>query len=86
MVKDFDTCEIRIDDINKKYSGILNSEGLYRDKEMLDIIRDLMCCNNLRQDKKLTQRISKLSLIITDKQAEDADVINYNIWLKSLLK
>ena len=86
MVKDFDTCEIRIDDIHKKYSGILNSEGLYRDKEMLDIIRDLMCCNNLRQDKKLTQRISKLSLIITDKQAEDADVINYNIWLKSLLK
>jgi len=86
MIQDFDTCEIRIEEITKNYAGILKSDGLSRDKELLTIISDLLYCNNLNQDKELKQKIELLSKSISDKKADDADVINYNVWLKSLLK
>ena len=85
MIKDFDTCELKIEEINKKYSEILDSEGLARDKELITIISKLLYCNNLNQDKELKERIKSLSKVINDEQSDDTDVINYNVWLKSLL-
>ncbi len=44
-----------------------------------------MYCNNLNQDKKLLEKIDGLISIIDDNTADDVDVINYNLWLKSKL-
>ena len=85
MIKDFDTCELKIEEINKKYSEILDSEGLARDKELITIISKLLYCNNINLDKEVKERIKSLSRVITDEQSDDTDVINYNVWLKSLL-
>lgn len=85
MIKDFDTCELKIKEINKKYSEILVSEGLARDKELITIISKLLYCNNINLDKQVKEKIKSLSKVITDDQSDDTDVINYNVWLKSLL-
>jgi hypothetical protein len=85
MIKDFDTCEFKIEEINKNHSEILDSEGLARDKELITIISKLLYCNNINLDKEVKERIKSLSRVITDKQSDDTDVINYNVWLKSLL-
>ena len=85
MIKDFDTCEFKIEEINKKHSEILDSEGLARDKELITIISKLLYCNNINLDKEVKERIKSLSKVINDEQSDDTDVINYNVWLKSLL-
>jgi tetratricopeptide (TPR) repeat protein len=85
MIKDFDACEFKIEEINKKHSEILDSEGLARDKELITIISKLLYCNNINLDKEVKERIKSLSRVITDEQSDDTDVINYNVWLKSLL-
>ena len=85
MIKDFDTCEFKIEEINKNHSEILDSEGLARDKELITIISKLLYCNNINLGKEVKERIKSLSKVITDEQSDDTDVINYNVWLKSLL-
>ena len=64
---------------------MLKDENFKRDKQLIDIIDLLIYCNNLSQDKKLVKKITELSTIIDNEQADDIDVINYNVWLKSLL-
>jgi len=56
-----------------------------RDAKLIDIISKLIYCNNLHQDKKLLTQINNLIAEISDDTADDVDVINYNIWLKSKL-
>lgn len=86
MIKDFDTCKLKIEEINNKYSEILDSEGLSRDKELITIISKLLYCNNINLDNQVKERIKSLSKVITDEESDDIDVINYNVWLKSLLR
>ena len=71
--------------IKKTFKALLKDENFKRDKQLIDIIDLLIYCNNLIQDKKLVKRITELSTVIDNEQADDIDVINYNIWLKSLL-
>ena len=80
-----DIIDGKIKYIKKTFKALLKDENFKRDKQLIDIIDLLIYCNNLRQDKKLVKKITELSTIIDDEQADDIDVINYNVWLKSLL-
>ena len=67
------------------YKEVLSDEDFRRDAQLIDIISKLIYCNNLQQDKKLMSKINSLITEISDDTADDLDVINYNIWLKSKL-
>lgn len=80
-----DLIDNKIKHIKKTFRALLKDDNFLRDKKILDIIDSLIYCNNLNQDKKLIAKIESLSSLINDEKADDIDVINYNIWLKSLI-
>jgi len=80
-----DVIDSKIKHINKTYKNLLKDDDFNRDKELIEIIDLLIYCNNLTNDKKLLKKISDLSVTISDEQADDVDVINYNFWLKNLI-
>jgi len=71
--------------ISRIYKEVLLIDDFSRDAKLIDIISKLIYCNNLHQDKKLLAKINTLVAEISDDTADDLDVINYNIWLKSKL-
>ncbi|MBT3611953.1 MAG: hypothetical protein HN522_03305 [Flavobacteriales bacterium] len=71
--------------IKKSYKSLLKDANFNRDKQLIEIIDLLIYSSNLITEKKLLKKITALSVIITDEKADDADVINYNIWLKNLI-
>ena len=82
---DFDTIESGLKYIHRIYKEVLSNEDFSRDMQLIEIISKLIYCNNLKQDKKLLAKINTLVAEISDDTADDVDVINYNIWLKSKL-
>ena len=80
-----DVIDAKIKHIKKSYTNLLKDDNFNRDKQLIEIIDSLIYCNNLTTDKKLLKKITTLSVIITDEQADDIDVINYNVWLKNLI-
>ena len=80
-----DVIDSKIKHIKKSYTNLLKDNNFNRDKQLIEIIDSLIYCNNLTTDKELLKKITSLSVIITDEQADDIDVINYNIWLKNLI-
>lgn len=82
---DFDTIESRLKYILRIYKEILSKNDFSRDLQLIEIISQLIYCNNLQQDKKLLAKINTLVMEISDNTADDVDVINYNLWLKSKL-
>ncbi len=82
---DFDTIENRLKYIQRVYKEILESNDFKRDIELIEIISKLIYCNNLQQDKNLLTQVKTLATAIDDNTADDVDVINYNLWLKSKL-
>ena len=82
---DFDTIENRLKYIQRIYKEVLENEDFKRDVQLVKIISKLIYCNNLQQDEHLLKKINSLITIIDDDTADDVDVINYNLWLKSKL-
>jgi len=80
-----DVIDSKIKYIKKSYNNLLKDHNFNRDKQLIKIIDLLIYCNNLTTDKKLLKKITSLSVNITDEQADDIDVINYNVWLKRVL-
>ena len=80
-----DVIDSKIKHIKKSYTNLLKDDNFNRDKQLIEIIDSLIYCNNLTTDKNLLKKIATLSVIINDAQADDIDVINYNVWLKSLI-
>ena len=79
-----DVIDSRVKHIKKTFKDLLKDSNFKRDKQLVEIIDSLVYCNNLSQDKKLVKKITELSILIEDEKADDIDVINYNVWLKSL--
>jgi hypothetical protein len=79
-----DVIDSRVKHIKKTFKDLLKDSNFKRDNQLVEIIDSLVYCNNLSQDKKLVKKITELSILIEDEKADDIDVINYNVWLKSL--
>ena len=80
-----DIIDSKTKQIKKTFKSLLKDTNFKRDKQLIEIIEALIYCNNLSSDKKLLKKINSLSTFIDDEKADDIDVINYNVWLKSLL-
>jgi len=80
-----DVIDFKIKHIRKSYNNLLKDANFNRDKLLIEIVDSLIYCNNLTADKKLLKKITNLSVIITDEQADDIDVINYNLWIKNII-
>jgi predicted amidohydrolase YtcJ len=92
ILESLTSTNIILDGINLYIDGPISSEqallkdtNFNRDNQIIEIIRLLIYCNNLTNNKQLLKKITDLSAIITDDQADDIDVINYNFWLKNLI-
>lgn len=81
---DFDSVEQRIVAIKKNYPKLLQENE--RERSLIHIIERLMFCNNLKQDSELLQAIELFIKQLSDKESDDTDIINYNLWLKSKQK
>jgi len=83
-LKQSDSVEEKIKNIKNLYKKDLKIHK--REKAVLSIITKLIYCNNIYLDKDLQKEIYKTKEMITNKEAENIDVINYNTWLESLTK
>jgi hypothetical protein len=82
--KQYDQLESKIIYLKSKFKTSLSKNK--RDNKLIEILSDLIYCNNIYSDKKLQNKISDLVNKISDKESEDLDVISYNYWLKNLTK
>ncbi|MBC8464212.1 MAG: hypothetical protein H8D62_00885 [Bacteroidetes bacterium] len=81
---DFDSVEKRIKSIQKNYPKFLEENE--RESLLIKIIKRLIYCNNLQQDQALLEDIKQFLTQLTNEAADDTDVINYNLWLKTKIK
>ena len=77
-----ETVEKKIKEVRKNYKKILKENK--RDEKILQILQELIYCNNIRSNKKIKDKIKTIQSISTDDSAENLDIINYNEWLASL--
>ena len=80
--KQFDHLEEKIKNLKSKFNKVLANN--IRDKKTIELINDLMYCNNIYVDKKINNKIENLTSMVSDKESEDQDIISYNYWLKSI--
>ena len=74
-----DLVEEKIKSLYKTHKDIINNN--LREKEILEIIKELIYCNNIKTDKTLITRIKKLLALTSSENAQNIDLINYNEWL-----
>ena len=82
--KEFDQLESKIIYLKSKFKTSLSENK--RDSKLIEILSDLIFCNNLYADKKLQNKIKSLINKISDDESDDQDIISYNYWLKNITK
>lgn len=82
-IGDFDHLEERVKKVNKEYQELLQKPEFEREVLLIDVISKMIYCNNIKHDNALLTKANQLINTISDDDADDADVINYNLWLKS---
>ena len=82
--KEFDQLESKIIYLKSKFKTSLSENK--RDSMLIEILSDLIFCNNLYADKKLQNKIKSLINKISDDESDDQDIISYNYWLKNITK
>ena len=82
--KEFDQLESKIIYLKSKFKTTLSENK--RDSMIIEILSDLIFCNNLYADKKLQNKIKSLINKISDDESDDQDIISYNYWLKNITK
>ncbi len=74
----------RIKELRKKFPDQFTKRN--RDNRLIKVIEDIIDCQEPKENKKLIRIIRNLHNKISDKEAEDLDIINYNEWLKGIIK
>lgn len=85
-LNDFDYLEYRIKQVRKDFKSKLSEDENKREKELLEIISELIYTNSIRANKALHEKISKF--LNTDSQENRlySEMIDYSNWLKGKLK
>jgi len=81
-IGDFDLLEYRLSQIKKDYKKQLNNPVFKRELMFVQLILDLTVTNNIRYSKEIEKKANLFLSLISDKEADDRDVININFWLK----
>jgi hypothetical protein len=84
-LKDFDVLENKIRLVKKDYAEFFKKKSNERDTLMVEIIQRLIKTDRLRSDKALMSQIKQLIISPANKEAADADILNYKNWTESLL-
>lgn len=79
---DFDILEHRADQVRKEFADLLKTKDARRQQEMIGIIGQMVNAPSVKKDKPLVQKIDKLVKSLSHEEAAEADIINYNEWLK----
>lgn len=80
-IGDSDYLEQRIKQVRKDYHELLSKPEFEREVLLINILSELIYTTNIRNNKKLMQLVTLLLEKISQEDADDADVINYNKWL-----
>lgn len=81
-----DVIEYRMNRIRKEYKDLLNEESHYGDREMLEILRKLLNTIDLRQDKKLMEKIAQFISWRRNNPVDDGIILDYANWLNNRMK
>ncbi|HQW22231.1 MAG TPA: hypothetical protein PLI47_02955 [Bacteroidia bacterium] len=81
-LRDFDVLENKIRLIKKDYSEFFTRKSNEREIMMIEAISKLIRTDSLRKDKAFLTQIKEHILSPGNKEAADADILNYRIWLE----
>jgi hypothetical protein len=81
-LQDFDVLENKIRLIKKDYSEFFTRKSNEREVLMIEAISKLIRTDSLRKDKTLMAQIKEQILSPGKKEAADADILNYRMWLE----
>jgi hypothetical protein len=84
-LKDFDVLENKIRLIKKDYSEHFIRKSNERDVLMIETISRLIQSDNLKKDRSFFSNLKQSILAPGNKEAADADVLNYRLWLEEKL-
>ena len=86
QLQNYDTVEMLIKNVKRDYSEILGEESYSRQLKILEIISLMMITHNIKASKELSSLIHDLIDRSSDDVGYENDVINYNTWLRSIIK
>lgn len=84
-LKDFDVLENKIRLVKKDYAEFFKKKSNERDTLIVEIIQRLTKTDRLRSDKTLMSQIKQLIVSPANKEAADADILNYKNWVEGLV-
>ncbi len=84
-IGDFDYLEKRIKQVKKDYQDLLGKSEFEREVLLLKILGELVYTSNIKSNEKLMGFVTSLLNKLSQAEADDADVLNYNKWLSDKL-
>jgi hypothetical protein len=81
-LQDFDVLENKIRLIKKDYNEFFTRKSNEREVLMIEAISKLIHADSLRKDKVFLAEIKQHILLPVNKEAADADILNYRVWLE----
>lgn len=78
-LKDFDYLEYRMKQVRKDFSALLELDGNERERQLLEILKEMMFVSNIRVNKELSAKIK--AFIEKPNNNMGTEVIKYNKWL-----
>lgn len=85
-LNDYDYLEYRIKQVRKDFKEKLEFEENKREKELLEIISELIYTNSIRSNKPLNEKIKNFLDVENQDSRLYSEMIDYNSWLKGKLK
>jgi hypothetical protein len=80
-IGDFDMLEMRIKSIKNRFKTLLSKDSFRREKILIKIISKLIYVQRIDLNENLQNDINLLLSIMPIEEADESDIINYNIWL-----
>jgi hypothetical protein len=78
---DTDYLEHLIKQVKKEFRILLADENYLRQRNMIEIIGEMIYVERVKKDEELLQKINALIASVPTEEAYDTDLLNYNEWL-----
>ncbi len=85
-IGDFDYLEKRMRIVKKEYKSLLEKTEFKREVALFQILGEMIYVSKIKSNTKLMGLITNFLKMISQKDAEDADVINYNRWINDKIQ
>ena len=82
-IGEFDILELRIKKIKNRLKHLLEKKDYLREQLLIKIISKLVYTERVNLNKSLQNDIDKLLNLVTNEEANELDIVNYNKWLKN---